>query len=134
MKRITIYILLFTIAVAAFSCKKEIPVSDSLTGTWELSVDYTGWGGTHTHKPGNDTTVVFTDAKYTFSAKGTIVRSGAYTTKKDTIHIYNQLGNRIVFDGDDPNYIHEFYTIQNNQLTIFDDANDGGGTTYRRLK
>lgn len=134
MKRIPFYILLVTTAAVTFSCKKEVPISDSLTGTWELSADFSGWGGSHTHKPGNDTLLVLTSGTYSFSQKGTVVRSGNYTTKKDTIHIYNQLGNRIIFDADDPNYVHEFFTVQNNELNMFDDAWDGSGTTYRRIK
>ena len=134
MKRNLIYFLLIAVVVAAFSCKKEVPISDSLIGTWELSVDYGGWSGVHIHKPGNDTLAVFTSTTYAFYAKGTLTRSGNYTTKKDTVYMYGTLGNRIIYDDQNSNDIHEFFTIQNNKLNFFIDAWDAGGTTYRRIK
>ncbi|MBS1503659.1 MAG: hypothetical protein JST32_16435, partial [Bacteroidetes bacterium] len=108
--------------------------SDSLKGTWELSVDVGGWSGVHNHKPGNDTLVVFTGTSYSFLQKGVLVRSGTYQTQKDTIFRDHTLGNRIIFDGQDAGYPHEFFTIRNNQLTLFIDAFDAGSTTYRRIK
>lgn len=131
MKRILFFL---AITLLTFGCKKEVPVSDSLTGTWELSVDVGGWSGVHNHKPGNDTLAVFTSGTYSFYQKGTLVKSGNYSTKKDTIYMYGTLGNRIIFDGQDVGSPHEFFEIKNNQLTLFIDAYDAGSTTYRRIK
>jgi hypothetical protein len=131
MKRILFFL---TIGFLALSCKKEVPISDSLTGTWELSVEVGGWSGVHNHKLGNDTLVVFTPGTYSFYQKGTLVKSGNYSTKKDTIYMYGTLGNRIIFDGQDAGSPHEFFEIKNNQLTLFIDAYDAGSTTYRRIK
>jgi hypothetical protein len=134
MKRNLLYLLLAIAIMIVFSCKKELPISDSLTGTWELSVDYGGWSGVHNHKPGNDTLVVFTPTTYAFYQKGSLVKSGTYITKKDTIAMYGTLGNRIIFNSESGVYADEFFTIQNNQLNLFIDGWDAGGTTYRRIK
>jgi hypothetical protein len=131
------YLTLLSVLIAAISfsaCKKDkIPVSDSLTGTWELSVDGGGWGPIIHHKPGNDTLAVFTATTYAFYDGKQLVKSGTYITKKDTSYLYNQLKNRIIFDGQSDD-IHQFYDIGNNQLSFFIDANDAGSTTYRRIK
>jgi|GEM_PF-2584915 len=77
-----LYALLVLFLPTVFACKKEVQVSDSIIGTWELSVDYGGWSGTHYHKPGNDTLAVFTAKTYAFYQHGTLIKSGTYTTKK----------------------------------------------------
>ncbi len=129
-----LYALLVLFLPTAFACKKEVPVSDSIIGTWELSVDYGGWSGTHYHKAGNDTLAVFTAKTYAFYQHGTLIKSGTYTTKKDTAYVFHQLKNRIIFDGQDSGYSHEFFDIADNQLSIYLYAYDAGSTTYRRIK
>lgn len=134
MKRNLFYPLLIIIIVIAFSCKKELPISDSLTGTWELRVDIGGWSGTHYHKPGNDTLIKFTDNTYAFYHKGKLIKSGTYVTKIDTSYVYQSQKHRIIFDDENANYTHEFYDIKNNELTLFIDAYDADIATYRRIK
>jgi len=73
----------------AFGCKKDVPVSDSLVGTWELSADINGLSGAITHhKAGNDTLIKFTsDGTYTFSEHNKISRSGNYTVRPDSFYV-----------------------------------------------
>lgn len=136
MKRIFYYLLLLTITGTVFGCKKDkIPVSDSIVGTWELSMDVNGMTGhvTH-HKPGNDTLAIFTaDGKFSFYNRSTLARSGSYTVKQDTFSLDHTLKNRIVFDGDYADS-REFFDISNNLLNMYMDAYDSGGVGYRRIK
>jgi hypothetical protein len=131
MKRILFFL---AITVLTFGCKKEVPVSDSIVGTWELSIDGGGWTPVVQHKPGNDTLAVFTSTTYAFYQHNKLIRSGSYMVRKDTSYLYNQLKNRIIYDGQDTAYAREFFDIQNNQLSFFIDAYDAGSTTYRRIK
>lgn len=134
MKSITFYLLLIATAITTFSCKKDVPVSDSLIGTWELSVDVGGWSGTHYHKPGNDTLIKFTDNTYAFYQKGKLIKSGTYVTKMDTSYVYQSQKHRIIFDDENANYTHEFYDIKDNELSLFIDAYDADIATYRRIE
>jgi len=133
MKLIYYYLLSFAIISLALSCKKDVPISDSLTGTWELRQDGGGWSAIINHKPGNDTLVIFTGTTYSFYNKSKLVRSGPYTVKKDTSYMYGGLKNRIIFDGN-TNDIREFFDIQNNKLSLWIDAYDAPTVTYQRIK
>jgi hypothetical protein len=131
--------ILLTLIITAmcFSCKKDvIPISNSLAGTWELSMDVNGFSGSVTHhKPGNDTLMTFTaDGNYAFYDHNKLTKSGKYTVRQDTSYLYNALKNRIIFDYRDSGFTREFFDISNNQLNFFLDANDGGSVTYQRLK
>jgi hypothetical protein len=136
MKRTLFYLLLLTIAGTVFGCKKDkIPVSSSLAGTWELSLDVNGMTGhvTH-HKSGNDTLAIFTtDGKYSFYNRNDLFRSGSYTVKQDTYSMDHTVRSRIIFDNAYDNS-HEFFDIQNNLLNMYVDAYDAGGVGYRRIK
>ena len=134
MKRLNL--LLIAVLVAAITgCKKEkpIPVSDSLTGTWELRQDGGGWTPIVQHKAGNDTLAVFTANTYSFYNKGKLFKSGTYAVRKYTSFMYNQLKNRIIFDGN-TNDMRQFFDIQNNQLGFWIDAYDAPMVMYQRLK
>jgi hypothetical protein len=137
MKRALYYLLLLTIIGTVYGCKKDkIPVSNSLAGTWELSMDVNGMTGyvTH-HKPGNDTLMTFTaDGSYSFYNHKTLTRSGKYTVRQDTSYLYNALKTRIIFDYEDSGFTRQFFDINNNQLSLFLDAYDAGGVVYRRIK
>lgn len=133
MKRILPFLLSITLAFGSFGCKKDIPVSDSLTGTWELRQDGGGWGAIVNHKPGNDTLVIFTGTAYSFYNKNKLVRSGAYTVRRDTSFMYGQLKNRIIFDGHTDD-IRQFFDIQNNKLNFWIDAYDAPIVMYQRIK
>ncbi|MFI5160763.1 MAG: hypothetical protein ACHQHN_05770 [Sphingobacteriales bacterium] len=137
MKRTVYYLLLLAIIGAAVGCKKDkIPVSNSLAGTWELSLDVNGMTGyvTH-HKPGNDTVMKFNaDGSYAFYDHNKITRSGNYTIRQDTFYIDHTLKNRIIYDHEDSGFSNNFFDISNNQLSFFIDAYDAGGVTYRRIK
>ena len=126
---------LFLLGIISFiGCKKDTPVSDSLTGAWELWTDINGMTGKPTyHKPGNDTLVTFTETKYQFSAQGKIVRSGSYKVKQDTFSLDHTVKNTIVYDNQ-TNDIKIFFAIKDNQLSFFIDAYDASSTIYRRLK
>ena len=128
-----IFGVLFSIAFSG--CKKDVPLSASLTGTWELSLDVSGMTGhvTH-HKPGNDTLMRFTaDGKYSFYDHNQLTGSGTYTVKQDTYSMDHTLKNRIIFDNVYDN-THEFFDISNNELNLFLDAYDAPGIGYRRVK
>ncbi|HZX58809.1 MAG TPA: hypothetical protein VFE54_08790 [Mucilaginibacter sp.] len=136
MKRALYYLLSLTIISSIFSCKKDkIPVSDSIVGTWELSMDINGMTGHVTqHKPGNDTLAIFTtDGKYSFYNRNNLFRSGSYTVKRDTYSMDHTVRSRIIFDNAYDNS-HEFFDIQNNLLNMYIDAYDSGGVGYRRIK
>ena len=137
MKRALYYLLFLTITGTIFSCKKNvIPVSNSLAGTWELSIDINGMTGKPTyHKPGNDTLMAFTaDGKYSFYDHNKLTQSGTYIVRLDTSYLYHALKNHIIFDYEDSGFTREFFDISNNQLNFFLDANDGPGVVYRRIK
>ncbi|HTI59263.1 hypothetical protein [Mucilaginibacter sp.] len=133
MKRILPFLLSIALAFGFFGCKKDIPVSDSLTGTWELRKDGGGWSAIVDHKPGNDTLMIFTGTNYSFYNKNKLVRSGAYTVKKDTSFMYGQLKNRIIFDGNTDD-MRQFFDIQNNKLSFWIDAYDTPMVMYQRIK
>ncbi|MGZ3891614.1 MAG: hypothetical protein ACXVI9_14005 [Mucilaginibacter sp.] len=133
MKYLVPVFLIFSIAF--FGCKKDVPLSAALTGTWELSLNVDGMTGhvTH-HKPGNDTLMTFTaDGKYSVYDHNKLTRSGIYTVKKDTYSMDHTIKNRIIFDNAYDN-THEFFDISNNQLTLYLDAYDAPGVGYRRVK
>ena len=137
MKRALYCLLSLAIICTIFGCKKSvIPISDSLAGTWELSMDVNGFTGSVTHhKPGNDTLMTLTaDGNYAFYDHNKITKSGKYTVQQDTSYLYNALKNRIIFDHEDSGFTREFFDISNNQLSFFLDANDGPGVVYRRIK
>lgn len=128
------YSWLLLIIIFFISCKKDLPVSDSLKGTWELWTDINGWTGKPTyHKPGNDTLVTFTETKYQFSAQGKIINSGTYKVKQDTFSLDHTVKNTIVYDNQ-ANDLKVFFAIKDNQLSFFIDAYDAPTTIYRRLK
>lgn len=133
MKRILPFLLSITLALGFFGCKKDVPISASLTGTWELREDGGGWGPIVNHKPGNDTLVIFTGTTYSFYNKNKLVRSGAYSVKRDTSYMYSQLKNRIIFDGHTDD-IRQFFDIQNNKLNFWIDAYDAPIVMYQRIK
>jgi hypothetical protein len=133
MKRILPCLFILIIVCIVSSCKKEVPISTELVGTWELMADINGQTGKPTNYPaGNGHILKYTATNYDVYENLKLTRSGTYTVKRDTIYIYSQLGNKISYD-DSQDY-HTFYTIENNQLSFGYDANDGGGTVYRRLK
>jgi hypothetical protein len=137
MKRAFYYLLALTIIGTAFSCKKDvIPVSNSLAGTWELSIDINGMTGKPTyHKAGNDTLMTFTtDGRYSTYDHNTLTKSGTYIVRVDSSYLYHALKNHIIFDGEDSGFTREFFDISNNQLSFFLDANDGPRVVYRRIK
>jgi len=87
------------------------------------------------HKPGNDTLIKFNpDSTYAFYDHNTITQSGNYTVRKDTFYLDHTLKNRIIFEAQGPGFGDEFFDISNNQLSLFLDAYDAGGVTYRRIK
>src|SRR5579863_834819 len=111
--------------IAFFGCKKDVPLSDSLTGIWELSVDINGLSGRPTyHKMGNDTLMKFyNDGKYARYELNKLTRSGIYTVKQDTYYMDHTVKNRIIFDNAYDN-THEFFDISNNELSFYLDAYD----------
>lgn len=133
MKRILPFLLSIALAFGFSGCKKDIPVSGSLTGTWELRQDGGGWSAIVDHKPGNDTLMIFTGTTYSFYTKNKLVRSGAYTVRKDTSFMYGQLKNRIIFDGNTDD-MRQFFDIQNNKLSFWIDAYDTPMVMYQRIK
>lgn len=137
MKRYLHYIILFLlIAGCCVACNKEsnIPVSDSLIGTWELRMDINGMTGhvTH-HKAGNDTIIKFTSNTYESRAKGKLIKSGTYVVKRDTFSLDHTLKNKIIYD-DIPDNISTFFGISDNQLSFIIDAYDAPGVVYERIK
>ena len=127
-------LLFIAVSVVAVSgCKKELLVSDALTGTWELRQDGGGWSPVVNHKAGNDTLAVFTSTNYSFYQKGNLFKSGTYTIRKDSSYLYGKLANRIIFDGND-NMTRDFFEIKDNQLGFWLDANDAPTVTYQRIK
>src|SRR5947209_2701336 len=137
MKRALCYLLLSSITGTIVGCKKDkIPVSNSITGTWELSIDINGLSGKSTyHKAGNDTLMTFTsDGRYSTYDHNTLTKSGTYIVRLDSSFLYHALKKHIIFDGEDPGFTREFFDISSNQLSFFLDANDGPGVVYRRIK
>ena len=134
MKRVLFFLTVLAILLSVFSCKKDIPVSTSLVGTWELSEDINGMTGQATHhKSGNDTIAKFSATGYEFYQKGKLVKSGTYSIKQDTFSLSNQVKNRIIWDNEE-NSLRDFFDIENNQLTLFIDAYDAPSVIYRRIK
>ena len=122
------------ITLLLLGCKKNIPVPDSLQGTWELRIDVNGLSGHATyHKAGNDTLMKFTDNRYESYEKGKLIRSGTYQVKRDTFHIINTIKYRIIYDNND-DMTHQFFDIENNQLSFFLDAYDAPSVIYERIK
>lgn len=136
MKKILPGLFSLIVALTVLSCNKEpLPISDSLTGTWEMHIDVNGMTGKPTyHKPGNDTLIKFTDKTYAYYQKDKLIRSGTYLVKKDTFLIGQTIKNRIIYDNQINNSIAEFIEIKNNQLTFFIDADDAPSVTYQRIK
>lgn len=129
-------ILCLLIISCCVACKKEnnLPVSDSLIGTWELRIDINGMTGYATHhKAGNDTIIKFTSNTYQSSAKGKVIQSGTYIVKKDTFSLDHTLKNKIIFDNQ-PSALSTFFEISNNQLNFEIDAYDAPGAVYERIK
>ena len=129
--------ILFLMAAGYWmACKKEsnVPVSDSLRGTWELRDDVNGMTGRVTHhKAGNDTTIKFTSDTYESRAGGKLIKSGTYIVKKDTFHLDHTLKNKIIFDNQQ-NGISTFFEISDNKLSFIIDAYDAPGLVYERIK
>ncbi|HTE00558.1 MAG TPA: hypothetical protein VK668_14790 [Mucilaginibacter sp.] len=133
MKRILFYLLILITVSTLSGCKKETPISTELAGSWELMADINGQTGKPTNYPaGNGHVLKFTATNYEVYENFKLTRSGTYAVKRDTIYTYNQLGNKISYDGSED--YHTFYTIENNQLSFGYDVNDGGGVVYRRVK
>jgi len=135
MKRILPFILSLVIVSGTFGCKKDVPLSDSLTGTWELRIDVNGMTGQPTyHKTGNNTLMKFTADHYEFYQKNKLTQSGTYQIKRDTFLLDHTLKYRIVLDGLDDTGFRNFFEIKNNQLTFLIDAYDAPSVIYQRIK
>ena len=118
----------------AYKKESNVPVSDSLIGTWELRADVNGITGHVTnHKAGKDTIITFTSNTYESRAKGKLVKSGTYIVKRDTFYLDHTMKNKIIYDNL-PNDISTFFEISNNQLSFIIDAYDAHGVTYQRIK
>lgn len=135
MRRNLLFVMILLVIGTFNSCKKDVvPLSSSLIGTWELSVDFNGMTGKPTyHKKGNDTTIKFTVSNYQFMIKGNIWRSGTYTVKQDSFSIDHTIKSRIIYDSE-TGAIRTFYDVSNNQLSFFLDAYDSPSVTYQRIK
>jgi len=134
MKRNLLFAMILLIISTFNSCKKDVPLSSSLTATWELSVDFNGMTGKPTyHKKGNDTTIKFTANNYQFLVKGNIWRSGTYTVKQDSFSIDHTIKSRIIYDNETDTF-RTFFDISNNQLSFFLDAYDSPSVTYQRIR
>lgn len=127
MKRILTLIFL---SIIFLSCKKENPVIKTLKGTWELSSSNSGFANIVTNYPsGNGFIIKYTSNKYQRFSKGQLVESGTYNIKKDSIRIFGELGDKIIYNHQDE----IFFTVDETHLSFFMDANDGGGVTYSRV-
>jgi hypothetical protein len=133
-KYLSYIILLLLITACCAGCKKDIPVSNSLIGTWELREDINGLSGKPTyHKKGNDSLIVFTPSNYELRENGKTVNSGTYVVKRDSFHVWNTIKDRIIWDNETDTF-RTFFEINNNQLSIMIDANDAPSVIYQRIK
>lgn len=135
MKKTLPHLLILITLFLIPACQKDLPALTELAGTWELRTDVNGQSGKPTYyAAGNGRIIKFTPTTYEFYEHGKVTRSGSYTIKRDTFHIQNQLGNRIIYDNASEDGVHIFFSIENNKLNLAPDVYDGGAVIYERIQ
>ncbi|MNK31827.1 hypothetical protein D3C87_502700 [compost metagenome] len=124
-------ILLLMISLTAASCKKDNQNSDQLSGKWELESVQEGFSGrTIKYQSGQGNILEFAKNTYSETRDFKSLRQGRYNTIRKTSMITRQEEDFLSFDGTDPQ---SFFSITGYQLSISQDAYDGGGLSYRRI-
>ncbi len=136
-----LYLFLFLILIFA-ACKKQpagtptppVVSGTGLPGTWELrSTSGTIAGGTDNYPSGNGNIFVFTNTTYQHYSAGSITDQGTYTLTQQMSYLYNKMENTIVFNNVTGAPV-ILITQSGNDLTLALDADDGGESTYLRIK
>lgn len=115
------------------SCKKDDSVkpADQLIGKWELVSSSGGIAGITINYPaGSGNTVEFNGSSYNEIRDNKLMRSGAYTTKKQISMLSQEEGDGLVYEGIEQRY---FFSISGSELSIYLDANDGFNNRYQRI-
>ena len=133
-------IALSLLVMILVSCRKDKEIlNDQLTGTWELTKTFGGWGGTTEYAAGNGNTLTFTNSTYTRHFKNTDLD-------------FTVSGNYVVYTGKPCDMAAET-TVINFDTTVPSSTNaseisiadgiltfnttacivDGGGSSYRKI-
>jgi hypothetical protein len=123
-------ILMFFVLIS--SCKKEnTSLERKIEGTWELHSFTSGLTGKNsTVLTGNGSIFKFSSNQFQRFENGQLIKTGTYSIKKDTFHLVNRIGNKIIFNNVNDGL---FFDLDDTYLSFFIDANDGGGETYKRV-
>jgi hypothetical protein len=123
-------ILMFFVLIS--SCKKEnTSLEKKIEGTWELHSFTMGLTGKVTYvQPGNGEIYKFSSNQFQRFENRQLIKTGTFSIKKDTIHLVNRIGNKIIFNNNNDGL---FFDLDETYLSFFIDANDGGGETYKRI-
>jgi len=127
------YIGLFTIIVFLLSCKKdkETKVANGLIGKWELTSSSGGIAGTTiNYSAGSGNTTTFDGSLFREYRENKLVRSGAYSVKKQMSMLSNMEENGLVYEGIEQRY---FFNVSGAELSIYHDAYDGFINHYKRI-
>ena len=141
--------LIVAVCLTVMACKKDnktednLPVDDSIQGTWELRQSYSGMTPLTDYQSGNGNTVRFDETHFYFYANGQVVRQGTYHVTTDSIVDVNSCElkaassakpNRIYFS-DNPSSFRFSFEIANNRFTTMSGCVplDGGWQVYKRI-
>jgi len=128
----TVLIVFFSIVL--LSCKKDSVATDPLVGEWELTADINGLTGIRTsYETGKGNVTKFTKTTYEQTRDGKSISTGTYSITTYQSLITKKEENQIVYDGK-VNETKNYFTIDNNTLTISVDAYDGPSTIYTRIR
>jgi hypothetical protein len=127
------YLSFLIMIMFLISCKKDDSVkpADQLIGKWELVSSSGGIAGITINYPaGSGNTVEFNGSSYKEIRDNKLMRSGAYTTKKQISMLSQEEGDGLVYEGIEQRY---FFSISGSELSIYLDANDGINNRYQRI-
>jgi hypothetical protein len=127
------YLKFLVILMMLMSCKKDKTVkpADQLIGKWELASSSGGIAGITINYPANSgNTVEFNGVSFKEVRDNKVMGSGGYATKKQMSMLSNMEGDGLVYEGIEQRF---FFSIFDNELSIYHDAYDGFNNRYRRI-
>lgn len=117
------YLLILSLSFWLLSCTKESDVvSNSIEGSWELSMAQTGMAPSINYDAGNGNILLFTEKTYKIFENNQLIKSGSYTIVQDTsvkestcLELpADKFKKRLLYDSGESKL---FIQIENNKLT-----------------
>lgn len=133
MRRLVQLLLLLTISICFYACKKDKQVAPDVTGTWELRATFGGVVGYQNFKPGNGHTYTFSGGSsfVQYAGKDTLLSQGTYAIKTSAIKVQGVLYNTLLLNGAQSG---PEIQVQDTLMTLGLPYNNGIGGIYAKIK